>query len=107
MRISDWSSDVCSSDLLTDQVFVFDQPDDHQFFELAGYYFLAVEEDVFDQLHGNCASAPFEFARFVIKCNGGAEGVLIKSLMSEEVAVFGCVYGVFHDRKSTRLNSSH
>src|SRR3546814_5205952 len=111
MRISDWSSDVCSSDLIGRQVTpaCIDTDPVNQTF--AGYKaFTAkrlelmrdgnIDPRAFDQLIEGIMTAP-EDAVFIVD-NGAATFVPLSAYMFEnDVAAF------LQDRKSTRLNSSN
>src|SRR3546814_6696500 len=90
MRISDWSSDVCSSDLLVEHVV----DADGDFGEVA---------DVRRTRQVDVAGG------FQLTISQAAlAGVAAEQLVTEQVAVLvGVVQRAEVDRKSTRLNSSH
>src|SRR3546814_8830991 len=116
MRISDWSSDVCSSDLLAVEAFVADRPAD----DLAHALHLVEAREVHQHCEAREKLKPFgeaaehsERARDIFIAID-AEGVQIvvlgaHFLIFEEHAIFafGHTDRVEQDRKSTRLNSSH
>src|SRR3546814_955723 len=97
MRISDWSSDVCSSDLLkacAPTIFIWNTP---AIFELAA--------------RGSNARRD-RFANF-LRCKGDAlartfyEFLLTIDAAQKTRAIAECGIDRTLDRKSTRLNSSH
>src|SRR3546814_7319868 len=108
MRISDWSSDVCSSDLLRDHIdFVietfWEQRADGTVDQAAGQRFLF-------------SRAAFPLEKAARNASGGREFFLIMNGKGEKVLPFLHGFGVVDcaqhhgfaigDRKSTRLNSS-
>src|SRR3546814_2098495 len=106
MRISDWSSDVCSSDLLHEQALRVTQAGDHA---------IAAEAAHFEELCGQViaeAAAISQTAAALARIDvaaalaeRAAEGGWTRPLMTDE-PMFD-VKGGRQDRKSTRLNSSH
>src|SRR3546814_6149323 len=105
MRISDWSSDVCSSDLLEGPIFLF-----------AGKGCRTVHVDVVDRIHDHAFEAISDDA---LKLDTVASqflfgllepvvglGILEIGLMSLDFEQ-GDNAGFIPDRKSKRLNSSH
>src|SRR3546814_8415437 len=109
MRISDWSSDVCSSDLLRH---LFHARRAHQLHvgrrvDQLDLDFLVVEL-AFSQLlakHLTCSAA------FVLALAARLAKILGRRQQYIEHAVLGGSFGAItqflEDRKSTRLNSSH
>src|SRR3546814_9973106 len=119
MRISDWSSDVCSSDLLVDDVKAYDPNNsplalpstciDHQAQLAAQKPLLYLATDIVYATDGAEAVLPSEMsveveatipadqhAEIVTNTISERTGWLVESLKIEQ-----------RDRKSTRLNSSH
>src|SRR3546814_1032870 len=101
MRISDWSSDVCSSDLET--------------FNLADAVgragIVGLRDHQRDQHFRVAADEMLQFGRVQLGAlaspivRGAVRHVLLDEL--QEVLVERLEYGFPEDRKSTRLNSSH
>src|SRR3546814_9838781 len=119
MRISDWSSDVCSSDLIYRWVFflsfAFSLAADGQ----SGYFIIivavvfsfTVDEQVFFFVN---QILTIVFGHFIIgnELNGiGRTGFFAKTAVNAAGEIdsekFRIAPAVFVDRKSTRLNSSH
>src|SRR3546814_3904724 len=102
MRISDWSSDVCSSDLGTEIDF---RSDYAQFFEdgiafgglFTGAEDIKTEEQA--QRYGGAAGQPFDPC-YHNECDN------LGNISTEALELHGDALA-FADRKSTRLNSSH
>src|SRR3546814_5829010 len=103
MRISDWSSDVCSSDLLA----------------TSSQARRRASRTLLDGVHlcaaylqqvghppccvvGETARAHPEVAAIIAQCQSGATKCIVLP-----DALFGALSQVEQDRKSTRLNSSH
>src|SRR3546814_7141782 len=112
MRISDWSSDVCSSDLL------FGNRDDLAFGQRFGVgreagaqsFALREVEDGKALEAGDAAGILAAFARaFLLGLGGEAVGIdhghAMLALADAAPGIAGLFEGI--DRKSTRLNSSH
>src|SRR3546814_2801191 len=111
MRISDWSSDVCSSDLLLGQV---GQP-------LPGHRRVEITaaRQRKDQLFLGLGELVFELRRRIVEiCLAARVEVVVVELAEGLVdlphasanARLSCLFittSRFGDRKSTRLNSSH
>src|SRR3546814_3736420 len=100
MRISDWSSDVCSSDLASEYHFlVITSPVGNYFKSGAPAISLWVSEDYTRAAPGGTGAA---------KCGGNYASSLVAQ---REAIAKGHDQVVFldaaEDRKSTRLNSSH
>src|SRR3546814_5098289 len=94
MRISDWSSDVCSSDLLPDE----SQP-------LLRWSELAMEEKI--DLGGERTITPFRVLH-TVPANGYAiEGRSGTLAFTGDTYADDALWHFLKDRKSTRLNSSH
>src|SRR3546814_7899348 len=107
MRISDWSSDVCSSDLL-DRSLAFGGELHAQFFGVG----LRKRVDAFDQCVGDALThrlvAPCEFVTGLLFTRGRAIPFGdFKQALSTLGAVRPALENHVLDRKSTRLNSSH
>src|SRR3546814_5588339 len=119
MRISDWSSDVCSSDL--QQVFGFDPPREHGFDTIGAIEaMLDGRGKVFFAMGGNFATATPDTEathRALRNCEltvhvatklnrshlvHGRQALILPCLGRTEIDVQEA-----GDRKSTRLNSSH
>src|SRR3546814_5074775 len=98
MRISDWSSDVCSSDL-----------DDNYFKQPGDLFRLMTPEQqqaLFDNTARAMGDAPdFIKQRHVDNCTKAdpAYGAGVEAALRK----LGAFAGTTSDRKSTRLNSSH
>src|SRR3546814_8567289 len=97
MRISDWSSDVCSSDLLQNvHVLVVDRYEDHDvgpFPVVANGYGGAGPDDGVELAGPECSIDLVP----LLERNIGVDQADAQSLFLKD----------FEDRKSTRLNSSH
>src|SRR3546814_2051754 len=101
MRISDWSSDVCSSDLLGHLAALDGR--DADFFEIVGEFDqrgIAVELAAMLE-----AASPGEDRRD--RVGRGRLALLVHSVVARDRAVRGLGFDRLADRKSTRLNSSH
>src|SRR3546814_8233506 len=99
MRISDWSSDVCSSDLLGRLIVETCDPTAGPLLHIAGSVTAG-------DLAGHLRAAGFDLRRDVLYDARTAEALderVAATLAAGEIdlALF------FSDRKSTRLNSSH
>src|SRR3546814_5524133 len=114
MRISDWSSDVCSSDL--DDV----DPVGAELFLKQYQFVFEGQQNVADAaLHegrGRAAATGIEYRHVLQECGdeGARLGIVAAGLRQRvlpggEVAVAAVAGGlrIREDRKSTRLNSSH
>src|SRR3546814_4050794 len=108
MRISDWSSDVCSSDLLTFRV-------DHESTAVSQANFFDQHVEVAGDDVGRVANhGVLDFANgwrgvvpgSVSKVSVGGNAVDFDTQLLEFSVVVGQVFQL-GDRKSTRLNSSH
>src|SRR3546814_6870964 len=101
MRISDWSSDVCSSRSLTDRLDIFLRD------EIVDRLNAAARNRVRDDLGRLCFGLGRTLAGFRVAENGFAAALgledlrLLLALGAQDRA------GARTDRKSTRLNSSH
>src|SRR3546814_2243250 len=107
MRISDWSSDVCSSDLLTQQMF---GPLGERYQEYSasilesGRHLLAVINDILDL--SKVEAGHYELDEGLVDVGDIADQVC--GLLREQGAAARLSMKVqAGDRKSTRLNSSH
>src|SRR3546814_2887686 len=103
MRISDWSSDVCSSDLAqrlvrTPVVVELDPVTDHPHCMLLGFKAVPVRALLFqgpdDPLH-----------HAVLLRTVRRDELLLQAIAAHQTGVVAA--GKHQDRKSTRLNSSH
>src|SRR3546814_1164534 len=105
MRISDWSSDVCSSDLSDFLLRQMAIPGFHVLFQLM--IFAALLESGVGAIH-----AINERVSGVVEARGrpplgtGARALLGAAILAGCMFVAGKI-GLVEDRKSTRLNSSH
>src|SRR3546814_986843 len=110
MRISDWSSDVCSSDLVPDDAGL-QEPDQQEMYsdaqeivpgiEVGDYIEESLEPEEFGRIGAQAAKqAILQKIR-----DAEREQVLNDFLERGENIVSGTVKRI--DRKSTRLNSSH
>src|SRR3546814_10512925 len=107
MRISDWSSDVCSSDLLLAFAFIFAP--------IAASFVFSFNEDRFPSLPlGGFSMEWYEAVAADPLVWEGLRNTLITGVTVSIIATalgFGAAYTDFRykflDRKSTRLNSSH
>src|SRR3546814_8423288 len=101
MRISDWSSDVCSSDLLKPQTYM--NESGRAVGEALRFHKLAPEQVIV--LYDEIDLAP---GKVRVKQGGGTGGHNgIRSLEAPIGKEFWRVRLGVGDRKSTRLNSSH
>src|SRR5690606_6903119 len=75
------------------------EPYDEDFLQLPDDGFIAVEENVLYQLHGNGAAAPFEGFFFEIDGNGRSDGFFHRALVAEKRRVFGGENGIFEARR--------
>src|SRR3546814_5548535 len=104
MRISDWSSDVCSSDLLKSLISVYNLVDGTTLTVKAGDSGPAVVDGIKANDSGHREVNPVKASLVVF--NGDTRLAAAKPMTLER----GKVYSLFvtgTDRKSTRLNSSH
>src|SRR3546814_2765076 len=110
MRISDWSSDVCSSDLVEGEVFVLER-----FGQVFGGVVDGVEGEIVAPLRGGYVGQHRVEAgeelrlrqREAVACRH-VEGLEERGPVHERRALAGLFGGhEVVDRKSTRLNSSH
>ena len=85
--------------LLADQPVFLDQPGDDHLLQLAGDGFLPLEEEVFDQLHGDRAGAAHEALVPQVGGDGILDGFKQKAPMSEKSAVLRDHDGVFQIRR--------
>src|SRR3546814_6292840 len=121
MRISDWSSDVCSSDLgghpeLGDAAATFGQGDGSALLKLHGpAAMLMLQKGFFVDLRSalgakdSCVCSVVAHVN-VIAWNAGSDtyGVAVpRSFAGSFWHWFSCAAAAEGDRKSTRLNSSH
>src|SRR3546814_2312533 len=107
MRISDWSSDVCSSDLLQDEAYNAQQ----------ALFNLRTENDALKASLDGAAEIPatigaaFNEAATAYARIGGLNVSLRESINNNLYGAIEQAHGAFttfwEDRKSTRLNSSH
>src|SRR3546814_1576281 len=114
MRISDWSSDVCSSDLPDVKSFCFKTADDSWFRYLPGQ-FITLELPVNDEkllrtyTLSSSPSRPLAIS-VTVKAQPdslGSRWLLDNLKVGDRITAYG-PGGLFSlDRKSTRLNSSH
>src|SRR3546814_8489322 len=97
MRISDWSSEVCSSDLYVGHLSEIDQPGDFVTRRVAGRD-LVLSRDSTGVMRCFLNACPHRGAKIVREKTGNARS-------------FTCIYHAWPfnnaDRTSTRLNSSH
>src|SRR3546814_7332031 len=93
MRISDWSSDVCSSDLLFGLSGRCDAGRSHEFYEIEHGLRIRPVND----------RAPLSIKYYDSRGRQSPEMVAERALLNTEPAG----YFTRGDRKSTRLNSSH
>src|SRR3546814_7910947 len=102
MRISDWSSDVCSSDLLA----VTSETRSKALPDVPTVVEEGLEEAVFDIWWGvfTASGTPPEV---VEKINAGINAVMTTPEAEAFLAKQGAMPRAMRDRKSTRLNSSH
>src|SRR3546814_5395503 len=119
MRISDWSSDVCSSDLLLEG---------GQALTFAGQVFrLNYDNDPLRNSNRFGGAVSYVVRTFIVSLQGGKEETRraagdhlstayagfsfgIEQPVAEGLSLIGGLYGElrrYEDRKSTRLNSSH
>src|SRR3546814_2101171 len=97
MRISDWSSDVCSSDLPGKSIFFKQHPDNAGQHKVDDTRVTVLPERVhLAPILNQCAKV------YVVSSQVGFEAIL----RGKQVEVFGMPFYA-GDRKSTRLNSSH
>src|SRR3546814_9042874 len=105
MRISDWSSDVCSSDLLDSARALLPQASYVYVADSAGFPYGTKSEREIEArvpaLLGRLAER-YRPRLIVIACNTASTIALASVHAALDLAVVGTV-----DRKSTRLNSSH
>src|SRR3546814_10531082 len=97
MRISDWSSDVCSSDLTPVSLLEM------------GRAFLGSRWQVVWKIVLPSA-APVIFAGLRLGCASGFIGVILAELLITPTGIGDIItynQSIAEDRKSTRLNSSH
>src|SRR3546814_4776996 len=116
MRISDWSSDVCSSDLVIAADGLADQPlralhraaseDDAAFGAMADLYPLAIggEDDLMIARHGTAAQGGETDGSPGARAGDAVPAALAMVGQGDAASLRG---GFAQDRKSTRLNSSH
>src|SRR3546814_6286534 len=114
MRISDWSSDVCSSDLVVDDITLtsltsYVDSDHHQGIEGDGTYLQILDVNRND---GSIKSLNQELrlandARSSFRWVVGANYEHSRVREDDEVNYADTTYSYVNDRKSTRLNSSH
>src|SRR3546814_1475644 len=111
MRISDWSSDVCSSDLNEFQHYAEEQHIHLDYSKPATTIEAWFDADQFEKVIYNLLSNAFKFAPI-----GGSVRVAVEKItpstrypeVSAKVTIWDNGKGVpKEDRKSTRLNSSH
>src|SRR3546814_3422792 len=106
MRISDWSSDVCSSDLLTDISF---DVKEHEIRAIIGpngagkSSMLNVINGVYTPQNGEITLAGVKFSK--MNSRRAAEMGIARTF--QNLALFKGMSVLDKDRKSTRLNSSH
>src|SRR3546814_8931093 len=107
MRISDWSSDVCSSDLY---------PNDERWYELADEYGLYVMDEANIESHAYMEAGnrdPSQRARYQIGFDPAWEAAHVSRVANmverdkNHPSIIFWSLGNEADRKSTRLNSSH
>src|SRR3546814_7796826 len=106
MRISDWSSDVCSSDLAVQQAYAGYVYGDSTSGQKALYRVGMTGIPVIN-VNNNCStgSTALFLARQAVE-SGAADCVLALGFEQMKPGALGSVYQD-RDRKSTRLNSSH
>lgn len=75
--------------LLADEVLVFDHPYQQHLLELPGEHFLATEEEVLDQLHGDGAAAATHLAGLDVVDQRLLHRRLAKAVVYKEGPVFG------------------
>src|SRR3546814_5220861 len=108
MRISDWSSDVCSSDLKQSR------PSEQDLLGDRGLVRAGLGEDVADgeaaagevAVTGEVVHVPLVGHRGAVEPDGVVEAGAHEAVVLD-LLVGGGALGVKGDRKSTRLNSSH
>src|SRR3546814_4392404 len=100
MRISDWSSDVCSSDLF---LFGFSEGAiNSSFYKAIGDYFPPEER-------AKASSISLSAVAIAPACAGPLVGILVAQVQWQGMFLWMMVPALIAslDRKSTRLNSSH
>src|SRR3546814_1474076 len=103
MRISDWSSDVCSSDLWSTSVI--SPPDGDMAAYMASMQKLLSRDDViYYPAHGEPVENPQRWVRSMMGHRKHREGQIMRHLRGHDGA---SIPEMVQDRKSTRLNSSH
>src|SRR3546814_4917877 len=106
MRISDWSSDVCSSDLLSVMQCINDAE-----FALFGHMDIDFRRrNIVREGREELLGRGFLFAEDLQQARGAVDAIVKTepALLEEDVAAhFAGQQGAALDRKSTRLNSSH
>src|SRR3546814_3810058 len=101
MRISDWSSDVCSSDLMEEYYFSLDLGDNRTLY-------LSPMTDRWIAMSGEEVPDPSGYFLFEKHGDGDLASVdIIAHIPSDEAAMRLRDMFKMRDRKSTRLNSSH
>src|SRR3546814_9320585 len=70
--------------VLTDGICALHQPYDEHFFQFASNGLIAVEEYVFDELHGDGAAAPLECFFVEIDGNGRSDGFCTEDIGAEK-----------------------
>src|SRR3546814_5519570 len=105
MRISDWSSDVCSSDLIVEEADGQVHVDASAIASLAVRIHRATVPNRLQRINGRGDNAAIGLA---IRCRNKADAASIRFEFRAIHALAGdaLAFG-FVDRKSTRLNSSH
>src|SRR3546814_2886711 len=101
MRISDWSSDVCSSDLLPGQ------PQTREAQSLGSGFIISSDGYIVTNAHvvsGGTATAVVDSITVILPNRKEYEAKLIGRDVASDLAVLKINA---RDRKSTRLNSSH
>src|SRR3546814_6732195 len=104
MRISDWSSDVCSSDLLcralarihVDRGLALEVAGD------AGAAFRGERQDL-EEMLGNLVDNACKWAHSRVRVSAAVQGARLRLTIEDD----GKGLAEAEDRKSTRLNSSH